>query len=131
MTRDQLENAIIDARQDVENAESDVNHAQIELDKFEPSDYIDYDQYDDMLNDCNDIVTIGNIQLDPANVLKECDPIAYNEGFQEYVNGFDNDEIAEYHDLVDELDEAQDQLDAATEALDELEAELEEMDDDE
>ena len=43
-------------------------------------------QYDDMLDDCNEMVRIGTLEYTPSYVLKTIDPIAYREGFLEYVN---------------------------------------------
>ena len=44
------------------------------------------DLYDEMLDECNDTVRIGTLEYTPSQVLKEVDPIAYREGFLEYVN---------------------------------------------
>ena len=43
-------------------------------------------QYDDMLDDCNEMVRIGTLEYTPSYVLKTIDPIAYREGFLEYVD---------------------------------------------
>lgn len=52
--------------------------------------YIDesdaYEQYDEMLDECNDEIVIGYIRLSPSRVLKECDPIAYECGFNEWLD---------------------------------------------
>lgn len=42
------------------------------------------EEYDDMLDDCYPMVVIGNIELYPSRVLRECDPIAYNVGYSDY-----------------------------------------------
>ena len=44
------------------------------------------DLYDEMLDECNEMVRIGILEYTPSQVLKEVDPIAYREGFLEYVN---------------------------------------------
>lgn len=44
------------------------------------------EMYDEMLDQCNDMVRIGSMAFDPSSVLKEMDPIAYREGLLEYVN---------------------------------------------
>ena len=44
------------------------------------------EMYDEMLDECNDMVRIGTLEYTPSYVLKEVDPIAYREGFLEYVN---------------------------------------------
>ena len=44
------------------------------------------EMYDEMLDDCNEMVRIGTLEYTPSQVLKEVDPVAYREGFLEYVN---------------------------------------------
>jgi len=51
-----------------------------------------YEMYDDMINDCHEIVRIGNIEYLPARVLKETDPIAYRCGFCDYLDSLGLDE---------------------------------------
>jgi hypothetical protein len=52
--------------------------------------YIDesqaYELYDEMLDECNDEIVIGYIRLSPSTVLKECDPIAYRCGFNDWLD---------------------------------------------
>jgi hypothetical protein len=45
-----------------------------------------YEQYDEMLDDCHDEIVIGYIRLAPSTVLKECDPIAYQCGFNDWLD---------------------------------------------
>lgn len=49
-----------------------------------------YELYDDMINQAYPEIKIGYITLDPARVLKECDPIAYRVGFNDWLDGEDN-----------------------------------------
>jgi hypothetical protein len=44
------------------------------------------DNYDAFLNDCYDVVTIGYSEFYPADILKNCDPIAYRCGFADYAD---------------------------------------------
>jgi hypothetical protein len=44
------------------------------------------DDYDAYLNDCYGVVTVGYSEFYPADVLKNCDPIAYRCGFADYVD---------------------------------------------
>lgn len=47
---------------------------------------IDYDQYDELL-DCEGAISVAGMQMYPSEILKKCDPIAYECGFsdvQEY-----------------------------------------------
>ena len=44
------------------------------------------EMYDEMLNECNEVVKIGNLTYLPAQVLKEVDPIAYRCGFADFLD---------------------------------------------
>jgi len=49
------------------------------------------DMFDDMLNECYPMVTIGYTELYPCDVLKSCDPIAYRIGRDEYADSLVED----------------------------------------
>ena len=51
------------------------------------------EMYDEMLDDCNDMVRIGTLEYTPSQVLKEVDPIAYREVFLEFVDDLVEDGI--------------------------------------
>ena len=51
------------------------------------------DMYEEMLDDCNETVRIGTLEYTPSYVLKEIDPVAYREGFLEYVDNLTEDDI--------------------------------------
>lgn len=53
-----------------------------------------YAMYEEMLNECHDMITIGYIELYPADVLRECDPIAFRTGFADYISSIAEDGIA-------------------------------------
>lgn len=53
-----------------------------------------YASYEEMLNDCHDIIYIGQIEFYPADVLRECDPIAYRTGFADYIDSLADEGIA-------------------------------------
>jgi predicted RNA-binding Zn-ribbon protein involved in translation (DUF1610 family) len=56
---------------------------EVECEKIEFED----NQYDEMLDDCHPIVTIGSSTFYPSTILKECDPICYEMGKDEYFDG--------------------------------------------
>jgi hypothetical protein len=51
------------------------------------------DDYDAYLNDCYGVVTIGYSEFYPADILKNCDPIAYRCGFADYVDSLSEEGI--------------------------------------
>ena len=42
--------------------------------------------YDQMLDETNEQIVIGNLLYSPSDVLKAVDPIAYDIGFSEYIS---------------------------------------------
>ena len=50
--------------------------------------------YDQMLDETNEQIVIGNLLYAPSDVLKAVDPIAYEQGFYDYLSYVmeDNDE---------------------------------------
>ena len=47
-----------------------------------------HDGYDDFIREtCGDPMTVFGIHFDPVYILKELDPIAYNCGFWDYIEG--------------------------------------------
>lgn len=52
------------------------------------------ERYNDMIDECNPIVSIFGMEYLPSRVLEEIDPIAYNCGLADYLdaNGLTTDE---------------------------------------
>ncbi len=44
------------------------------------------ENYDDWLDEINEEVHIGSLTFYPSQILRECDPIAYRVGLDDYVN---------------------------------------------
>ena len=55
----------------------------IEKEVEEQIDAIDEDEYNESLDDMGEI-SVGNLTFYPSDILKNCDPIAYDVGFTEY-----------------------------------------------
>lgn len=64
------------------------------------------DEYDEMLDDCNEAVTIGNLTYSPSEVLKRVDPIAYRCGMADWADGERSDALYTI-ERMDEGDEEQ------------------------
>jgi hypothetical protein len=58
------------------------------------------DMYEEMLNDCYDVVSICGINFDPGSALRELDKIAFVCGVSQW-EGEEFDELT-YDDLTDE-----------------------------
>ena len=98
---------IKDAIAELEQAIAD---KQKEIDDFDKSEYVSYDQYDDMLDGYSDPVTLGGLVYEPSFVLKRVDEVAYNNGYNDYVDSIDESDILEYQELEAELEALQEDL---------------------
>jgi hypothetical protein len=49
------------------------------------------EQFDEYLNDCHDPVVIAGILFYPADILKECDPIAYRVYLNDFESSLENE----------------------------------------
>lgn len=77
-----------------------INKKQVSKDTFDTklekviTNYIE-ENYDELLDDCNDSYKIGTLTFYPSEILSKCDPIAYRCGISDLVS--DQMEDAEYH----------------------------------
>lgn len=55
------------------------------------SEYDLEQMYDEMLDDCYGVVEVAGITYDTSRVLKECDPIAYRLGMNDYADSLMED----------------------------------------
>ena len=49
------------------------------------------EQFDEMLNETNELIKIGNLTYLPSQVLKNTDPIAYRIGLSEFEDYMEED----------------------------------------
>lgn len=62
-------------------------------------------QYDDMLDYCNEMVSICGMEYSASHALKQIDPIAYNCGKSEYESSLQEDIDSEIDDFIEEIQE--------------------------
>ena len=120
----QLEKIVDAIESQIEAKQSEIDEKQSDIDSFEPSDYIDYDQYDEMLDDCYPEVEYAGFTCSPSYALKELDPIAYRCGYADYCSNYDLDMIPEYEELAEELESLESELIDLESELEEAEEEL-------
>jgi predicted nuclease with TOPRIM domain len=113
MTAEQLTN-------EIEVLNSKIAEINTKIDYFELDESNYEEQYRDMLNEDGDVY-IGGISFEPARILEEVDPIAYNCGLSDYVSSISLEEDDEYNTLVEELEELETELEEHEEELEELE----------
>ncbi len=54
-------------------------------------DGIDENSYDEMLDDCYDVIKIGDLTFTASQVLYNCDKTAYDIGYDEYIDSIVED----------------------------------------
>jgi len=89
-------------------------------------------QYDDMLNEVFSFDSVGGCfsHMTPSHVLKECDPVSYRCGKNDWLDGQRDQwtEVGNYYFSNDEIDDAKTEfIDALRDELSSLETDLEEL----
>ena len=75
----------------------------------DPDDY--KSQYDEALDETQDPIHVGGITLDPSNVIKKCDPIAYRCGLLDYIGNLDiESDTQDFEDESDDLEALADDM---------------------
>jgi septal ring factor EnvC (AmiA/AmiB activator) len=110
-------NTIKDAIAELELAIAD---KQKEINDFDRSEYVSYNQYDAMLDQCYEEIAICGLKYSPSVALNNVDEVAYNERFNDYVDSLDNSDVEEYNELESELEDLQEQLEALEDEKQEL-----------
>ena len=93
-TIEDLQRQILDIKNLMENFE------------FDENDYID--AYDEILDESK--ITIGYIEFLGSDILKQCDPVAYRYGLNDYASNQDKEDDEHYQRLEQELEELADEL---------------------
>ena len=68
-----------------------------------------HEQFDEMLNDCEEPVKCCGMEFEPADVLKTMDPIAYKCSFNDWLSSAIEDEIFFEHSDGEIYDEAEEE----------------------
>lgn len=103
----------------IADIEADLENKQEELDNFDPSEYIDCDQYNDFLDGVYGDIEICGIGYAASIALKRVDPIAYRCGFNDYVDSIDLESIEEYINIQEEITNTEIELETRKEELQE------------
>jgi uncharacterized protein YlxW (UPF0749 family) len=115
--------ALETAQAELERLEGERDGMQGNIDSFE----LDESDYEDQYIECIDsegAVMVAGMAFTASRILQELDPIAYNCGLTDYVDGIDKEEEDDYKELVEELESLETQIIT-------LEEEIEEMEEDE
>lgn len=101
MDREYLLNAIEEKKEEIEEKKE-------ELKDLEDGDK--YDEYDNWLDELQEPYKVGCCTFYPSEVLKRCDEIAYNCGYDDFVECEREHYEEEIDDLKTELNELEDEL---------------------
>jgi len=102
----------INKKTDIEKLEAIANLIDFDWQDHELGDDNLHDQYDMMLNECSERPTVGCCSQDPAEFLKQNDPIGYRCGFCDWLDS-ERDRIFEIAGIyIDEarLDDAKEEI---------------------
>ena len=112
-------NTIEDIANEIEVITSEIEDITRDIDYFELDEEKYKEQYEEQLNE--EEVIISGIRFDPAMILKELDPIAYDSGLSDYLDSLSLDDDDEYIELKEKLEELEEELEELKEKLEELE----------
>lgn len=110
-----IETSILVLSNTIENKQKEVDNFEIDQDDF-------INQYEEMIDECE-----GEFMgMNASYILRECDPIAYRCGLNDYCDNIVLDGVKEYKDLLEALEELEDEKESLESALDDLNTDLEE-----
>lgn len=128
-TAAQLQAKLETLKSNAEQLQARLDELQNKVENWCASDYFDEndrdwtDQYDDALDDCNE----AYMGFCASTILKECDPIAYRIGFQEWIDALDKSDFEEIQDLESEIESLDDQILVCEEEIEEIEQQIEDL----
>ena len=95
----------------IETITNEIKTVESQIENFDATEYINYAQYDDMLDDVYGDIEICGYSYSASVALKRIDPIAYDVGFSDYCGNIDLDDVQEYRELTEELEALREELD--------------------
>lgn len=128
-TIEQLRAQIRHLERDIEDKQGAICAAQVTIETFEYE--ASESEFDEFLDEIEGSITVEGMEFQASDILKSCDPIAYNCGKGDYEANYDLNDCKEYNDLKDELESLEDQLSDLENDLDELNEELNSLENDE
>ena len=69
------------------------------------SEYEARQSFEEMMDECNPAVMVGNLSFSPSEVLRELDPVAYRESFGYYCDNMAEDGVFLVEGYTDHLQE--------------------------
>lgn len=89
------------------------------LENFDVSEYVSEDDYWEMLDEVYGDVEVCGMTFSAADALKKLDPIAYNVGYNDYIDSIDASDLFQWQDAEEEIAELELQIADLEEELEE------------
>lgn len=125
MNIEQLKQVIANVENKIESLNNEIESKQKEIDSFEYE--VSESDFDEFLDEIEDVVTICGMTFYPSDILKSCDHVAYRCAKSEYESNYDLDDIEEYQDLKQELEELENQLEEFEDNLEDFQDQLDSL----
>lgn len=103
----------------LESLYTELEAVQDEIDNFDPRDYFTEDDFLQLLNELEPMVTVCGIRFQAGYVLRELDSDAFDQEYANYVDQIDLSNFDELTELVDQADDLQAQIDLLEQELEE------------
>ena len=114
------EHAISKLKAQIKNKETQQNEIECDPDDFS-------DQFDECLDEAGSIAVAG-CTFYPSQILKECDPVTYRCGLNDYADSmFNKEETEEYQALQEEIDQLESDIEDLESEIEDLENQIEEI----
>lgn len=108
---------------------NDYSDLQLQIDNFEPDLTEEYDQMlDEIYSDEVKQITFVCLPC-PSELLKDCDPIAYRCGYNDFVDSFDLELLEEYSELLEQLENIESNIEDLENEIEEIQEEIEALED--
>ena len=98
-----------------------INYYYDEANNIDPEEFSDH--FDEFVKSCEgDEIRVMGVNFNPAEVLKELDPIAYHQALMEYVeNHLDKENTEQYQVYQTKIDQLEDEIEDIDERIKSLE----------
>lgn len=121
-----LEAAINVKRREIAEKKEEIAQIKAQIENFDPSEHVSEEEFEAWLDEVYGDVEICDLKYSASYALKEVDPTAYREGFNNYCDSRSRDgDIPAYKELEERLEELEDELDSLENDLFHLEDEEE------
>jgi hypothetical protein len=92
-----------------------------DINNFDIADYFDESDFQNELDNNSEEVAVLGYTYGAGYALRELDPVAFRQEYNNWLDAKDSKEVAEYNELIAERDEVEEELAEARDALEDEE----------